>query len=179
MVAFCYDLTLRSSIVAPILSLTIALTGCKTRADSSAKHTIGEITRRSEAFTCTPTQPDPKLSSFHGYIKDQVQRISATGSAVIPPQFSGDKFCVVVEDSPVVNAYALDDGTIVVLTGLLKATENDAQFAAVIAHEMAHVLQGHGSERIPDEMSKNPEYRQIFELMVQQKKELKKLDKEE
>ena len=179
MVSFCYDLPRRSSILAPILSLAVALTGCKTRADSSAKHAIGEITRRTKAFTCTPKQPDPKLASFHGYIKDHVQRISGTGSAVIPPEFSGDKFCLVVEDSPEVNAFALDDGTIIVTVGLLKATENDAQFASVIAHEMAHVLQGHGSERIPDEMSKNPEYRQIFELMVQHRRELKKLDKED
>jgi len=43
---------------------------------------------------------------------------------------------------PLVNAVSLPDGTIYVSTGLLALLENDDQLAGVLAHEIAHVLNG-------------------------------------
>jgi len=50
------------------------------------------------------------------------------------------------EDSP--NAFALPGGKIGVHTGLLKVAQNQHQLAAVIGHEIAHVLAQHSNERI-------------------------------
>src|SRR5262249_32818808 len=46
------------------------------------------------------------------------------------------------------NAFCLPAGKIVVFTGILPITENDAQLATVLSHEIAHALAHHASERI-------------------------------
>ncbi len=53
----------------------------------------------------------------------------------------------VFEDSSA-NAFALPGGKIGVNTGLFQVTRTEAQLAAVIAHEMAHVVARHPSERV-------------------------------
>ena len=58
------------------------------------------------------------------------------------------KFQVTVVKSDVVNAFALPGGYIVVFTGLMKKAESGEEVAGVLSHELNHVLQRHGLERI-------------------------------
>jgi predicted Zn-dependent protease len=62
---------------------------------------------------------------------------------------------VVVFEDPTANAFALPGGKIGVHTGLLKVARNQDQLATVIGHEVAHVLAGHGAERVSAELAKN------------------------
>ncbi len=55
---------------------------------------------------------------------------------------------VVVFDADAVNAFALPGGKIGVYTGLLNVAENQHQLAAVMGHEVGHVLARHGAERV-------------------------------
>ncbi|QIZ75913.1 M48 family metallopeptidase [Ferrimonas lipolytica] len=55
---------------------------------------------------------------------------------------------LVVFDSDQVNAFALPGGHIGVYTGLLKAAQTPDQLAAVIGHEIGHVLADHGNEQV-------------------------------
>lgn len=55
---------------------------------------------------------------------------------------------VKVFESKEVNAFALPGGKIGVYTGLLKVTQTQDQLAAVIGHEVAHVIAGHSNERV-------------------------------
>lgn len=57
-------------------------------------------------------------------------------------------FEVTVVKSDVVNAFALPGGYIVVFTGLMKKAESPEEVSGVLAHELNHVLQRHGLERI-------------------------------
>jgi Zn-dependent protease with chaperone function len=57
-------------------------------------------------------------------------------------------FDVTVVKSDVVNAFALPGGYVVVFTGLLKKAESGEEVAGVLGHELNHVLQRHGLERI-------------------------------
>ncbi|HBS25913.1 MAG TPA: peptidase [Gammaproteobacteria bacterium] len=50
------------------------------------------------------------------------------------------------DDSP--NAFALPGGKIGVHTGLFKAAKNQHQLAAVMGHEVGHVMARHGNERV-------------------------------
>jgi predicted Zn-dependent protease len=52
-----------------------------------------------------------------------------------------------------VNAFCLPAGKMVVFTGILPVAETDDQLATVLAHEMAHALAHHGSERVARERS--------------------------
>jgi predicted Zn-dependent protease len=47
-----------------------------------------------------------------------------------------------------VNAFCLPGGKIVVYTGILPYTQNEAALAAVMGHEMAHAIARHGSQRL-------------------------------
>src|SRR5512140_3205905 len=89
---------------------------------------------------------------------DQVYRVSrrvAQALRIEPLQqeinlhLSGYRFdwqySVIASDQ--INAFCLPGGKIGVFTGLLKVVRNDDQLAAVIAHEIAHALAHHTSER--------------------------------
>lgn len=51
-------------------------------------------------------------------------------------------------DSKEVNAWCMPGGKIVVYTGLLPITQNEAALAVVMGHEIAHALAKHGNERM-------------------------------
>ncbi len=51
-------------------------------------------------------------------------------------------------DQQPVNAFVLPGGKIAVYKGLLAITKNDAQLAAVMGHEVAHVTERHPAERM-------------------------------
>src|SRR5574341_33742 len=57
-------------------------------------------------------------------------------------------FDVTVVKSDVINAFALPGGYIVVFTGLMKKAESGEEVAGVLSHEVNHVLQRHGLDRI-------------------------------
>ena len=76
----------------------------------------------------------------------ETQLVRRIGAAVSPkaPTDSYERFRFAVIDSPVPNAFALPDGQVYVHSGLLAILENEAQLAAVLAHECMHV-EGHHS----------------------------------
>uniref|UniRef100_A0A131XWL2 Metalloendopeptidase OMA1, mitochondrial n=1 Tax=Ixodes ricinus TaxID=34613 RepID=A0A131XWL2_IXORI len=55
---------------------------------------------------------------------------------------------VSVIDSPMQNAFVLPSGQIFVFSGMLQLCSNDEQLGAVLAHEMAHCVLGHGAEQV-------------------------------
>jgi predicted Zn-dependent protease len=55
-------------------------------------------------------------------------------------------------DSKEVNAWCMPGGKIVVYTGLLPITQNEAALAAVMGHEVAHAVFNHGRERMSQQM---------------------------
>lgn len=55
-------------------------------------------------------------------------------------------------DSKEVNAWCMPGGKIVVYTGLLPVTQNEAALAVVLGHEITHALAHHGNERMSQEL---------------------------
>jgi predicted Zn-dependent protease len=51
-------------------------------------------------------------------------------------------------DAKDVNAWCMPGGKIVVYTGLLPVTQNEAALAVVVGHEIAHAIAKHGNERM-------------------------------
>lgn len=74
--------------------------------------------------------------------------VDALTAVVGPPKDGGQWRVTLFKADDTVNAFALPGGNIGVYTGLLKVTQNAAQLAAVIGHEIGHVEAGHGNERL-------------------------------
>lgn len=55
-------------------------------------------------------------------------------------------------DSKEVNAWCMPGGKVVVYTGLLPVTQNEAALAVVLGHEITHAVAGHGNERMSQGM---------------------------
>jgi len=89
----------------------------------------------------TPAETDPQLEA---YVKCIVGPLLAGSESKLPAQ----KWEVVVFKDPSANAFALPGGKIGVHSGLLPVAKTDAQLAAVIGHEIGHVIAKHGAERM-------------------------------
>ncbi|PWT99539.1 MAG: peptidase M48 [Bacteroidetes bacterium] len=55
-------------------------------------------------------------------------------------------------DSKEINAWCMPGGKVVVYTGLLPVTQNEAALAVVMGHEIAHAIAQHGNERMSQEL---------------------------
>jgi predicted Zn-dependent protease len=91
----------------------------------------------------TPPTSDPKTMRYVDCVAKAITRTVAPGQT----------WEVRVFDSSQVNAFALPGGKIGVYTGLLKVAENPDQLAAVIGHEVAHVIAGHSGARVSNELA--------------------------
>jgi predicted Zn-dependent protease len=65
----------------------------------------------------------------------------------------GGSWEVAVIDNPTPNAFALPGGHIGIHRGMLRVAESQDQLAAVIGHEIAHVLAEHSNERLTQELA--------------------------
>lgn len=95
-----------------------------------------------ELETQKPVSQDKAQTSY-------VDCVAHAITAVSGPPKGGDQWHVTLfKADDTVNAFALPGGNIGVYTGLLKVTQNAAQLAAVIGHEVGHVEAGHANERL-------------------------------
>jgi len=78
------------------------------------------------------------------YVNELGQALVLAGDQ--PPTYAGYHFLIV--DSPEANAFSGPGGYILVTRGLVKMTTNEAELAAVLAHEIAHVALEHGVKAI-------------------------------
>jgi predicted Zn-dependent protease len=63
-------------------------------------------------------------------------------------ELAGYKWEYNLVDSKEANAWCMPGGKIVVYSGLLPITQNEAALAVVVGHEIAHALAKHGNERM-------------------------------
>ena len=103
-------------------------------------NTMG-ITSFEEMKKEIPISKDKATNDFVLCVADAI-------TANVPKSAHQGKWEVVVFDSAQVNAFALPGGKIGVYTGILEVTENQNQLAAIMGHEVGHVLERHSNERL-------------------------------
>ena len=59
---------------------------------------------------------------------------------------------VLFDDKKTVNAWAMPGGKMAIYSGILPVCSNEAGLAAVIGHEMGHVMNHHGNERVSQQL---------------------------
>ena len=80
------------------------------------------------------------------------ERVRRVGQRIVQAAGLGDRqWQYAVFDDPDANAFALPGGEIGVNTGLLAIAVTDDQLAAVIGHEVGHVVAHHAAERMSQE----------------------------
>jgi predicted Zn-dependent protease len=79
---------------------------------------------------------------------DRVQRVAKRIEAVAARDKPDFVWKVTLLRKDVANAYCLPGGKIVVYSGILPLTENDAGLATVLGHEVSHATAEHVAERI-------------------------------
>ncbi len=88
--------------------------------------------------------------------KNVQQYVSCIANKIIPyvkQNPNPSQWEVVVFDDNQANAFALPGYKIGVYTGLLKYAKNQDQLAAIMGHEIAHVITKHGNERVSNQMA--------------------------
>ncbi len=63
-------------------------------------------------------------------------------------ELNGYKWEFNLVDDPAVNAWCMPGGKVVVYTGLLPISQNEAALAVVLGHEILHAVAHHGNERM-------------------------------
>ncbi len=94
----------------------------------------------------TPVSKDKALNAYVQCIATQI--IPQVSQSPDPSRWE-----VVLFDDPQANAFALPGNKIGVYTGLLKYARNQHQLAAVMGHELAHVIAGHSNERVSSQLA--------------------------
>ncbi len=88
---------------------------------------------------------------------EMVRRVGGRIASAIKKYYDGRGETSVLEgyqwefnlvDNKEVNAWCMPGGKVVVYTGLLPITQNEAALAIVVGHEIAHAVAQHGSERM-------------------------------
>ncbi|MDX1464348.1 MAG: M48 family metallopeptidase [Halomonas sp.] len=98
------------------------------------------------------TRPIARDPAANRRVQCVARALVAAAEARYPEVAMPEAWEVVVFDDPSPNAFALPGGRIGVHTGLLRVAETPAQLAAVIGHEVAHVLADHGNERVTQQL---------------------------
>jgi len=92
--------------------------------------------------------PRETRSEVIRYVQCIGQRIAAVSGSSLP----AEQWETVVFKDESANAFALPGGKMGVHTGLLRVAKTDGQLAAVMGHEVGHVLARHGSERVSESL---------------------------
>lgn len=133
-------------------ALAAAVAGCATATSPTGRtQYVGAVSQAelnqlgAQAFAELKTQkPQSKDSRQTGYVRCVVNAIVRELPANW--QATGWETAVFVDKEP--NAFALPGGKVGVYTGIFTVARNQDQLAAVIAHEIGHVVSRHHDERI-------------------------------
>jgi predicted Zn-dependent protease len=86
-----------------------------------------------------------KISS-NRLLKAKIERIGRRLATVSGKSYNWE--FELFDEPKTVNAFCLPGGKIGVYTGIIPVAENEAGLAAVLGHEIAHAILGHGNERV-------------------------------
>jgi predicted Zn-dependent protease len=122
---------------------------------------VPESTLQQEAVTQYQTflSQNKVVSASANRDAEMVKRVGSRIAAAITKyyadkglsnQLSGYKWEFNLVDNKEVNAWCMPGGKVVVYTGLLPVTQNEAGLAIVLGHEITHAVAHHGQERISE-----------------------------
>lgn len=144
-----------------LLSSSVLITACTTNAITgrSQLSLVSESTLQQEAVTQYQTflSQNKVVSASANKDAEMVKRVGSRIAAAITKYYAdkglsnelaGYKWEFNLVDNKEVNAWCMPGGKVVVYTGLLPVSQNEAGLAIVLGHEITHAVAHHGQERI-------------------------------
>jgi predicted Zn-dependent protease len=137
------------SLITALSIAAIGLTACSTSSTGRHQVMLFSETELSKMGSSSFDEMKKKEKiSKDKVVNDFVQCVANAVTKNVPKSVHDGAWEVVVFDSKQVNAFALPGGKIGVYTGILNVTENQHQLAAIIGHEVGHVIEHHSNERM-------------------------------
>ncbi len=138
------------------LVITLMVSACATTTSPTGRRQmVGGVSQAeldqlgAKAFA--ETRQKEKISTDgrqNGYVQCVVNALVAQ----LPSQYRGVRWETAVFVDPEPNAFALPGGKVGVNTGIFTVAKNQDQLAAVIGHEIGHVISRHHEERLTRQM---------------------------
>lgn len=136
--------------------MLVALIGCTTTPSGRKQLALLPETQMAEMGAAAFQQMKSRSRVLEGTPATRyVQCVADHLTAVVEAGHVPKSWEVELFDDEAVNAFALPGGKIGVYTGLLKVANNQHQLAAVLGHEIAHVIARHGNERVSQQLAAN------------------------
>jgi len=135
-----------------LLGCLLLWAGCYTNPVTGRQYAVmtsvgEELQLGAQAFTAVkqaePISRDPSANA-------RIQKIGRRIAAAVGNQLPGAQWEFVVFESDELNAFALPGGKVGVYTGLMKLLSSDDELAAVMGHEIGHVVARHGGKRMTE-----------------------------
>jgi predicted Zn-dependent protease len=138
---------IRRSWVAAFLLLTVFLAGCATTGINKGQFnliTSDEEVQMGQELSVEvekeyPVYQNAEVTAYVQSVGDRIARVCDRRDIAY-------HFAVIENDE--LNAFAIPGGYIYVYTGLMETLDDEAQLAAVLAHEVGHVTARHSTERL-------------------------------
>jgi beta-barrel assembly-enhancing protease len=93
-----------------------------------------------------PVLDSVKYAAAYAHLYRIRDNILASGKLTYAKTFAWK--CRIIQNDSVVNAFCVPGGNIYVYSGIIKLLDNEAEFAGVLGHEMAHADLRHTSEQL-------------------------------
>jgi predicted Zn-dependent protease len=136
------------------LSLGLVLIGCEESPTGRKRVALipeDQMARMGEMAFNAMVQEQPLITD--GRAQDAIRCIARALVDALPEEHRRESWSVALFRDASPNAFALPGGKIGVNSGMLQIARTQDQLAAVIAHEIAHVIADHGNERLTQEMA--------------------------
>jgi len=148
-----------------VLSTVAFIAGCTTNAVTGRKQLslIAESSLQQEALSQYQSflSQNKVVSQSANKDAEMVKRVGTRiaqaittyyGQKGLSSELQGYNWEFNLVDSKEVNAWCMPGGKVVVYTGLLPITQNEAALAVVLGHEITHAVAHHGNERMSQVM---------------------------
>ena len=153
---------MRKYILACLVTLTVVFLGCKTNSITGRNQL--SLVSDADVLTAATSEYKQFLSAnkiiFPNSGNTDATSVKRVGNRIIAAvkkyyadngktsELEGYNWEINTVSSKEANAWCMPGGKIVVYTGILPLTQNDAALAVVIGHEVTHALAKHGNERM-------------------------------
>lgn len=128
------------------LIATLVVVGCST--SPTGKRQLSLVSDQQITAMGVSSYSELKKQTPVSRDRRKVAYVQCIGNAITAQLDSNEQWEITVFADDQVNAFALPGGKIGVYTGLLDVAETPDQLAAVMGHEVAHVLADHGKARL-------------------------------